>query len=94
MIDGQPVFPFAFSATDAGMIINFLDKHFKHMLFDNILVHCEAGVSRSQALALFIAKYYYKDENLYHTLLHDTTKIFGGNQYVYNTLKVQYQKGQ
>ena len=53
--------PFAFGVNDARQIINFLNRHFqKPGNFDRIIVHCQAGVSRSQAVALFITKYYYR----------------------------------
>lgn len=92
-IAGNPSFPFTFNKNDAHQIINFLNHHFKNPeTFNRIIVHCQAGVSRSQAVALFIAKYYYKDQNLYHQLFNQTSKIRGGNQYVYNILKQEYKK--
>ena len=90
--DGKPSFPFAFTKNDAKQIINFLNHHFKNTEnFDRIIIHCQAGISRSQAIALFIAKYYYKDLNLYHTLLNQKGKIRGGNPYVYNILQNLHQ---
>lgn len=70
VIPGQPTMPFAFSDEDAKAII----------------VHCQAGVSRSHAVALFIAKYFAKDEAEYSRLLGQENKVYGGNHYVYNKL--------
>ena len=90
--DGKPSFPFAFTQNDAKQIINFLNHHFKNPEnFDRIIIHCQAGISRSQAIALFVAKYFYKDSNLYHTLLNQKGKIRGGNQYIYNILQNLHQ---
>ena len=47
-IDGSPKFPFAFSDFDARSIINFVNRHMDNGDFDEIVVHCEAGISRSQ----------------------------------------------
>ena len=55
--------------------------------FDRVIIHCQAGVSRSQAVALFVAKQYYKDEALYSQLLNQKGKVHGGNHYVYNLLE-------
>ena len=57
-----------------------------HDVIENIIVHCQAGVSRSHAVALFAAKYFAKNEELYQTLLHQEGKVFGGNHYVYDKL--------
>ena len=84
--------PFAFGITDARQIINFLNRHFqKPGNFDRIIVHCQAGVSRSQAVALFIAKYYYDDENLYKQLLNQDGKVPGGNRHVYELLEKTFK---
>lgn len=84
-IPGKPQMPFAFSESDAKQITNFLKRHFNND-FEDIIVHCQAGVSRSHAVALFAAKYFAKDEDLYKKLLHQEGKVFGGNHYVYDTL--------
>ena len=78
--------PFAFSDYDADLIINFLEHHFNNNDFEDIIVHCQAGVSRSHAVALFIAKFFAKDEEEYQRLLHQEWKVYGGNAYVYNKL--------
>lgn len=78
--------PFAFSDYDADVIIDFLDHHFNNNDFEDIIVHCQAGVSRSHAVALFIAKFFAKDEEEYQRLLHQEWKVYGGNAYVYNKL--------
>ena len=80
--------PFAINTNDAKQIINFLNYHFdKPESFDRVIIHCQAGVSRSQAVALFVAKHYYKDEVLYNQLLNQEGKVHGGNHYVYNLLE-------
>lgn len=50
------------------------------------------GVSRSNAIALFAAKYYEKDENLYNELLNQEGKIYGGNDYIYDKLESTYEE--
>ena len=85
-IPGQPSMPFAFSDYDAKAIINFLRRHYQARDFEDIIVHCQAGVSRSHAVALFIAKYFAKDDAEYRRLLHQENKVYGGNPYVYNKL--------
>lgn len=73
-------------------IIDFLDYQFAHQNFEKVLVHCQAGISRSQAIALFIAKYYLHDEDLYNQLYHQRGKVTGGNKLVYNRLVDAYNK--
>lgn len=85
-IPGKPTMPFAFSDYDADVIIDFLDHHFNNNDFEDIIVHCQAGVSRSHAVALFIAKFFAKDEGEYQRLLHQEWKVYGGNAYIYNKL--------
>lgn len=89
-IPGKPTMPFAFSDYDADLIINFLEHHFSNNNFEDIIVHCQAGVSRSHAVALFIAKFFAKDEGEYQRLLHQKWKVYGGNAYVYNKLVEQF----
>ena len=86
-IPGKPIMPFAFSDSDAQKIIAFLDRHYDKNDFQELIIHCQAGVSRSHAVALFAAKYYANDENLYKTLLEQEGKVYGGNQYVFNKLE-------
>lgn len=86
LFQGKPYFPFAFSELDAIKIINFLNRHFEKNDFDDIIIHCQEGVSRSHAVALFIAKYFVKNDNLYELLLQQKGKVFGGNTYVYESL--------
>lgn len=93
-IPGNPSIPFAFSNYDAITIINFLKRHFENNDFEDIIVHCQAGVSRSHAIALFIAKYFAKDEDKYQRLLHQEGKVYGGNAYVYNKLIEQFNNAQ
>lgn len=93
-IPGNPSMPFAFSDYDAIAIINFLKRHFEASDFEDIIIHCHAGVSRSHAIALFIAKFFAKDEKEYQRLLHQERKIYGGNTYVYNKLIEQFNNAQ
>lgn len=85
-IPGKPTMPFAFSDYDADVIIDFLERHFSNNDFEDIIVHCQVGVSRSHAVALFIAKFFAKNEGEYQRLLHQEWKVYGGNIYVYNKL--------
>lgn len=87
--------PFLFSRADAKLIINFLNRHFQNpSSFDQVLVHCQAGISRSQAVALFVAKYYYKDEELYRELMENAV-LPEGNKYIFQILEEEFfnQKG-
>lgn len=52
-----------------------------------IIVHCNAGISRSVAVALFIAQYYFKDENNYNDLIHCSFHEPGGNRFVFQELE-------
>lgn len=53
-----------FDETYADKILNFIEKN-KHV--DILLVHCEAGISRSPAIAAAISKIYlgYKEDQIY-----------------------------
>lgn len=86
-IQENPYQPFIYSDEDNQLILNFLQKHYENKDFDRLLIHCEAGMSRSHAIALFTTKYFEQDENLYNTLLHQENKIFGGNDYIYKKLE-------
>lgn len=86
-IKENPYQPFIYNDDDNQLILNFLQKHYENKDFDRLLIHCEAGMSRSHAIALFTAKYFEKDKNLYNTLLHQENKIFGGNDYIYEKLE-------
>lgn len=91
-IPGRPHMPFAFGDNDAQQIINFLKRHYEVGDFEDIIIHCQAGVSRSHAVALFAAKYFAKDEELYRKLLYQEGKVFGGNAFVYKKLVENYLK--
>lgn len=84
--------PNMFTKTQAKELIRFLDKHFEAKDFERVLVHCYAGISRSQAVALFIAKYYLKDQDLFEGLYHQEGKVTGGNHFVYDLLETTYQE--
>lgn len=76
---------YLFTTEQAKQIIDFATKYKD----DSIFVHCTAGISRSQAVALFISKYIYNDLNLFNELYHDDSKQEGGNQLVYKTLTTE-----
>lgn len=84
--------PNMFTKAQAKELIRFLDKHFKTKDFERVVVHCYAGISRSQAVALFIAKYYLKDLDLFEGLYHQEGKVTGGNHFVYDLLEAVYQE--
>lgn len=84
--------PNMFTKTQAKELIRFLDKHFETKDFDRVLVHCYAGISRSQAVALFITKYYLKDLDLFDGLYHQEGKVTGGNHFVYDLLETTHQE--
>jgi len=69
--------------------VDFLTFHFEKNDFEDIIIHCQEGVSRSHAVALFIAKYFMKNDKIYKSLLHQEGKVYGGNAYVYDKL-IQY----
>lgn len=91
-IPGKPHMPFAFSDSDAKQIITFFTRHYENKDFYDLIIHCQAGVSRSHAVALFAAKYFAKDEDLYQQLLNQEGKAYGGNTYVYEKLKENYER--
>lgn len=80
----------AFTNEDAIHIIRFLERHYAQNDFDEIIIHCEAGMSRSHAIALFIAKHFEKDNELFNELLHQEGKIFGGNDLIRTFLLHNY----
>lgn len=92
--------PFLFSQSDAKIIIKFLNNHFANPEnFEQIIVHCQAGISRSQAgisrsqaIANFIAKYYYKDENLLNEMK-KSAPLPDGNLFIYSILEKEFLKG-
>lgn len=70
-----------------------MNKHFQNPnSFEQIIVHCQAGISRSQAVANFITKYYYKDENLLAEMK-NSAPLPDGNLYVYSILEKEFLKG-
>ena len=52
---------------------------------EEIVIHCHAGYSRSQAVASFISKYLLKDDAMYEALKAENGG-FAGNPHVLNTL--------
>ena len=80
----------AFTKEDAIQIINFLEKHYAQNDFDEIIIHCEAGMSRSHAIALFIAKHFEKNNELFQQLLNQEGKIYGGNDLIRISLLETY----
>lgn len=61
---------------DAFEICNFINKYKENTVLDRIIVHCEAGQSRSAGVAAAIMKY----------LNNDDTPIFDSNRYHPNML--------
>ena len=61
----------AFSKELAYSLIKFIDNYKEKYPNINVLVHCEAGVSRSQAIGAFLEVYLSQDYSNLHTRLHD-----------------------
>ena len=61
--------PYPISTYQVEQIIRFIYKNLKKI--DTMLIHCDAGVSRSPAVAYFIAKHFLKDKNLANKFLRD-----------------------
>ena len=60
-----------FSKELACSLIEFIDKYKKEYPNINILVHCDAGVSRSQAIGAFLEVYLTQDYSNLQERLHD-----------------------
>ena len=61
----------AFSKELAYSLIEFIDSYKEKYPNINVLVHCEAGVSRSQAIGAFLEVYLSQDYSNLHERLHD-----------------------
>ena len=61
----------AFSKELACSLIEFIDSYKEKYPKINVLVHCEAGVSRSQAIGAFLEVYLSHDYSNLHERLHD-----------------------
>ncbi len=61
--------PYPISTYQAEMIVDFVKKYLNSV--DNFLIHCDEGISRSPAVGYFIAKIFFKDENLAEGILRD-----------------------
>lgn len=61
----------AFSKELARSLIEFVDDYKEKYPSVNVLVHCEAGVSRSQAIGAFLEVYLSQDYSNLHERLHD-----------------------
>lgn len=61
----------AFSKELASSLIEFIDSYKEKYSNINVLVHCEAGVSRSQAIGAFLEVYLSQDYSNLHERLHD-----------------------
>lgn len=84
--------PFLFSCVEASKILNFLDRNFKSEdKFEQVIVHCQAGISRSQAVVNFISKYYFNDKELLDEVK-SRAVLPDGNLHVYNTLEECFKK--
>lgn len=53
--DSNPQSTVLFSAEDAKAVIDFLRRHHARTQALHLLIHCEAGISRSAAVAVFAA---------------------------------------
>lgn len=80
-----------FDYKKARHILTELDKLNTIQRTDQIVVHCHAGISRSVAIALFLSRYYFKNEDNYQAILACNWYLHGGNRYVYHTLQKQYK---
>lgn len=69
-----------FTEDQAHKIITFLDKIKNKVNF--LLIHCDAGISRSGAVGIFSCRYYKLDENSFRK----TNPYILPNQYVYMKL--------
>ena len=61
----------AFSKELASSLIEFIDSYKEKYSNINVLVHCEAGVSRSQSIGAFLEVYLSQDYSNLHERLHD-----------------------
>jgi len=69
-----------FSDNHAKQIIDFIDRQ-KDKIID-LVVHCEAGISRSGAVGLFVCRYLGLDERKYR----DDNPEIEPNHYIFNVL--------
>jgi predicted protein tyrosine phosphatase len=69
-----------FSDAHAKQIIAFIDR-LKDKITD-LVIHCEAGISRSGAVGLFVCRYLGLDETKYR----DANRKINPNQYVFDVL--------
>ncbi|RUM49913.1 MAG: hypothetical protein DSY47_02760 [Hydrogenothermus sp.] len=54
--------PYPISTYQAQQIVNFIRKYIEEI--DTLVIHCDEGVSRSQAVAFIVAKYFLKNNTL------------------------------
>ena len=74
--DSKELTDFGINETEAKKICDFVNKYKNIPIIDKIIVHCEAGQSRSAGVAAAIMKY----------LNNDDTPIFNNNRYHPNML--------
>lgn len=67
-----------FTEQHAKQLIQYLQQYTPEDI-SQIVVHCMAGVSRSVAVAYFIAKYYLHNDDNAKTILSSKYYIYGGN---------------
>ena len=72
-----------FSDKDAEDIVNFVKKY-ENSPIDEILIHCNAGVSRSTAVAAAISEYLGMDSSVYF-------KEGSPNEYIYKKLSEKFK---
>lgn len=71
-----------FSMEQARAVVDFALKH----KGEDLLVFCTAGMSRSQAVGLFILKHIRNDTQAFNELYHSPYALEGGNHLVYHLL--------
>jgi protein-tyrosine phosphatase len=65
-----------FSIADADQILNFVGTHAK--IVEEVHVHCDAGWSRSPAIAAALSKIYLNDDAEYFRRYSPNMRVYGG----------------
>jgi predicted protein tyrosine phosphatase len=66
-----------FGPSEADQVVNFVDEHLVYA--KALIVHCDAGVSRSPATAASIAKCFYKqDDSMFFKRYHPNMRVYRG----------------
>lgn len=61
LLDGEFIYPM--SKEDAIKIVNFINKNIQNI--ETLIVHCEAGISRSAGIGAAISNFFNKDDKEY-----------------------------